>query len=116
MVLHFTLSGTTFSGRAYEIKLTTDENGYAEAENIPMGKYVLSETSGVPAGYLTAENQNVTIETNVQALANVVNMPEETDVPQTGSVASNLNLAIPAILALVSIITAVKLKKKETDE
>lgn len=112
----FTLSGTTFSGRAYEIKLTTDENGYAESENIPMGEYVLSETSGVPAGYLTAENQNVTIEANVQTLANVVNMPEETDVPQTGSVASNLNLAIPAILALVSIITAVKLKRKETYE
>lgn len=112
----FTLYGTTLTGRNIELQVTTDENGYAEIENLPIGTYEVAETSGIPVGYLKADNQNVTIEANVQSLANFVNIPTDTDTPQTGNVLPNLNLAIPAILALVSILAAIMLKKKETDE
>lgn len=50
------------SGREIKIEATTDENGIATFESIPIGTYeIYEDDSTVPYGYLVADPQEVTV-------------------------------------------------------
>ena len=60
--IDFVLSGTSDSGREIEITATTDANGIAEFENIPIGTCTITEDGDtVPYGYLTADAVEVQV-------------------------------------------------------
>ncbi|MBR1751889.1 MAG: hypothetical protein IJ740_19045 [Ruminococcus sp.] len=60
--IRFILSGTSDSGRMIAIESVTDEKGIALFDKIPLGTYTITEDSKtVPAAYLVAEEQEVTV-------------------------------------------------------
>ena len=59
---NFILHGTSDSGRDILIEATTDENGIATFNAIPIGTYTVTEKgSSVPYGYLVADDREVTV-------------------------------------------------------
>lgn len=59
----FYLKGTSDSGRAIDIPATTDKNGIAKFENIPVGTYkIIEDKETVPYGYLVADEKEVKVE------------------------------------------------------
>ena len=64
----FIVKGISDTNSDIERELFTDENGEALFENLPIGKYTVTEDgSTVPAAYLTADEQEVTVEYNETA-------------------------------------------------
>ena len=60
--IRFVLSGTSDSGRTINQSATTDVNGKAYFEKIPIGTYTITEDGKtVPTGYLVAEPQDVEV-------------------------------------------------------
>ncbi len=60
--LIFVLSGTSDTGREISIEATTDSNGIANFENVPLGSYIVTEKgSSVPYAYMTADAEDVTV-------------------------------------------------------
>ena len=58
----FYLKGTSDSGRAIDIPATTDKDGIAKFENVPIGTYkVIEDEKTVPYGYLIAAEKEVTV-------------------------------------------------------
>ena len=58
----FYLKGTSDSGREINIPATTDKDGVAVFENVPVGTYmVIEDEKTVPYGYLVAAEKEVTI-------------------------------------------------------
>lgn len=58
----FYLRGTSDSGREINIPATTDKDGIAKFENIPIGTYmVIEDEETVPYGYLVADEKEVTV-------------------------------------------------------
>ena len=61
--IKFYLRGTSDSGRAIDIPATTDKDGIAKFENIPIGTYmVIEDEETVPYGYLVADEKEVKVE------------------------------------------------------
>ena len=59
----FYLRGTSDSGREINIPATTDKDGIAKFENIPIGTYmVIEDEETVPYGYLVANEKEVKVE------------------------------------------------------
>ena len=59
----FYLKGTSDSGREINIPATTDKDGIAKFENIPIGTYmVIEDEETVPYGYLVADEKEVKVE------------------------------------------------------
>ena len=59
----FYLKGTSDSGRAIDIPATTDKDGIAKFENIPVGTYkIIEDKETVPYGYLVADEKEVKVE------------------------------------------------------
>ena len=59
----FYLKGTSDSGREINIPATTDKDGIAKFENVPIGTYTITEDgSTVPYGYLVADEKEVKVE------------------------------------------------------
>ena len=66
--IKFILSGTTNTGRDVEYTATTDKNGVAVFNNIPVGTYVVNEdTDSVMIAYLIADEQNVTVTADTES-------------------------------------------------
>ena len=66
--IRFVVKGISDTNSDIERELFTDESGEALFENLPIGKYTVSEDgSTVPAAYLTADEQEVTVEYNETA-------------------------------------------------
>lgn len=64
----FIVKGISDTNSDIERELFTDENGEALFENLPIGKYTVTEDgSTVPVAYLTADEQEVTVEYNETA-------------------------------------------------
>ena len=64
----FIVKGISDTNSDIERELFTDENGEALFENLPIGKYTVTEDgSTVPAAYLVANEQTVTVEYNTTA-------------------------------------------------
>lgn len=58
----FYLKGTSDSGREINIPATTDKDGVAVFENVPVGTYmVIEDEETVPYGYLVADEKEVTV-------------------------------------------------------
>lgn len=56
------LSGTSDTGREINMTATTDENGIAVFEEVPIGTYTVSENGEtVPVAYLVADDQSVEV-------------------------------------------------------
>ena len=59
----FYLKGTSDTGREINIPATTDKDGVAKFENVPIGTYTITEDgSTVPYGYLVADEKEVKVE------------------------------------------------------
>lgn len=59
----FYLRGTSDSGREINIPATTDKDGVAVFENVPVGTYmVIEDEETVPYGYLVADEKEVKVE------------------------------------------------------
>ncbi len=70
----FIVKGISDTNSDIERELFTDENGEALFENLPIGKYTVTEDgSTVPAAYLVADEQEVTVEYNTTAEVKVTN-------------------------------------------
>ena len=64
----FVVKGISDTNSDIERELFTDENGEALFENLPIGKYTVTEDgSTVPAAYIVADEQEVTVEYNETA-------------------------------------------------
>ena len=58
----FYLKGTSDSGREINIPATTDKDGVAIFENVPVGTYkIIEDKETVPYGYLVADEKEVTV-------------------------------------------------------
>ena len=58
----FYLKGTSDSGREINIPATTDKDGVAVFENVPVGTYkIIEDKETVPYGYLVADEKEVTV-------------------------------------------------------
>lgn len=72
--IRFVVKGISDTNSDIERELFTDENGEALFENLPIGKYTVTEDgSTVPAAYLVADEQTVTVEYNTTAEVKVTN-------------------------------------------
>lgn len=70
----FIVKGISDTNSDIERELFTDENGEALFENLPIGKYTVTEDgSTVPTAYLVADEQEVTVEYNTTAEITVSN-------------------------------------------
>lgn len=66
--IKFFATGISDTNKDMKFEADTDENGVAMFDNIIIGKYVITEDgSTVPAAYLTADEQEVTVEYNETA-------------------------------------------------
>ena len=72
--IDFVLSGTSDSGRDISITATTDKNGIAKFENVPIGTYdIIEDGKTTPYAYLTADPVAVEVyyaETTTQEIHN----------------------------------------------
>ena len=72
--IRFVVKGISDTNSDIERELFTDENGEALFENLPIGKYTVTEDgSTVPAAYLVADEQEVTVDYNTTAEVKVTN-------------------------------------------
>ena len=70
----FYLKGTSDSGREINIPATTDKDGVAVFENVPVGTYmVIEDEKTVPYGYLVAEEKKVTVIYSETVDAEIIN-------------------------------------------
>lgn len=79
--IKFYLRGTSDTGREIDIPATTDKDGIAKFENIPIGTYkVIEDKETVPYGYLVADEKEVKVEYAQTIDATILNNE------QTGSI------------------------------
>jgi uncharacterized surface anchored protein len=72
--IKFFATGISDTNKDLKFEATTDENGVAMFDKLVIGKYVITEDgSTVPAAYLTADEQEVTVEYNETAEVKVTN-------------------------------------------
>ena len=77
----FYLKGTSDSGREINIPATTDKDGVAVFENVPIGTYsIIEDEETVPYGYLVADEKEVEVEYAQTIDATILNNE------QTGSI------------------------------
>lgn len=89
----FIVKGISDTNSDIERELFTDENGEALFENLPIGKYTVTEDgSTVPAAYLVADEQEVTVEYNKTAEVPFENIEKTGEIKVTKSTVGNLNI------------------------
>ena len=92
--IKFNLSGTSDSGREITQSATTDANGQADFTNIPIGTYTIAEDgSTVPAAYLIAKEQSVTVKYNQTTKPEFYNDEKKGSVEVTKRTEGNKNVA-----------------------
>ena len=78
----FYLRGTSDSGREINIPATTDKDGVAVFENVPIGTYkVIEDKETVPYGYLVADEKEVKVE-YAQTIDETILNAEQTGIVQ----------------------------------
>lgn len=89
----FIVKGISDTNSDIERELFTDENGEALFENLPIGKYTVTEDgSTVPTAYLVADEQEVTVEYNETAEVSFENIEKTGEIKVTKSTVGNLNI------------------------
>ena len=82
--IRFILSGVSDTGREIRIEATTDKDGLAKFEGVPIGTYTITEDgSTVPYGYLVADSKQVTV-TYAQTIDTDMFNEKVPDTPNTG--------------------------------
>lgn len=82
--IRFILSGISDTGRGIRIEATTDKDGLAKFEGVPIGTYTITEDgSTVPYGYLVADSKQVTVAYAQTVDTDMVN-EKAPDTPNTG--------------------------------
>ena len=82
--IRFILSGISDTGREIRIESTTDKDGLAKFEGVPVGTYTITEDgSTVPYGYLVADSKQVTVAYAQTVDTDMVN-EKAPDTPNTG--------------------------------
>jgi len=82
--IRFILSGISDTGREIRIEATTDKDGLAKFEGVPVGTYTITEDgSTVPYGYLVADSKQVTVAYSQTVDTDMVN-EKAPDTPNTG--------------------------------
>ena len=82
--IRFILSGISDTGREIRIEATTDKDGLAKFEGVPIGTYTITEDgSTVPYGYLVADSKQVTV-TYAQTIDTDMFNEKVPDTPNTG--------------------------------
>ena len=72
--IKFFATGISDTNKDLKFEVTTNENGVAMFDKLVIGKYVITEDgSTVPAAYLVADEQEVTVEYNTTAAVKVTN-------------------------------------------
>lgn len=72
--IKFIATGISDTNKGLKFEADTDENGVAMFDKLVIGKYVITEDgSTVPAAYLVADEQEVTVEYNTTAEVKVTN-------------------------------------------
>ena len=98
----FTLSGKSDAGDDVNISGKTDANGVVEFKDIPIGTYKITE-SGVPAGYLVADPQNVTVLYAQTIEATFVNEEQPNTPPDTPPQTSHHGNSTMILVTLVAV-------------
>lgn len=91
--IKFIATGISDTNKDMKFGATTDENGVALFDKLVIGKYVITEDgSTVPAAYLTADEQEVTVEYNETAEVSFENIEKTGEIKVTKSTVGNLNI------------------------
>ena len=92
--IRFVVKGISDTNSDIERELFTDENGEALFENLPIGKYTVTEDgSTVPAAYLVANEQTVTVEYNTTAEVAFENIEKTGEIKVTKTTVGNINVS-----------------------
>ena len=113
--IEFTLSGKSTSGRDISITSKTNAQGVAEFKNIPIGTYKITE-SGVPAGYLVADPQNVTVLYAQTVETTFVNEEKPEQPPQTGFNGGNSTTIMLLLISVGAISCCAFIGKRKEDK
>ena len=90
----FIVKGISDTNSDIERELFTDENGEALFENLPIGKYTVTEDgSTVPAAYIVADEQEVTVEYNETAEVAFENIEKTGEIKVTKTTVGNINVS-----------------------
>lgn len=91
--IKFFATGISDTNKDLKFESTTNENGVAMFDKLVIGKYVITEDgSTVPAAYLTADEQEVTVEYNETAEVSFENIEKTGEIKVTKSTVGNLNI------------------------
>lgn len=91
--IKFFATGISDTNKDLKFEAVTDENGIALFNKLVIGKYVITEDgSTVPAAYLTADEQEVTVEYNETAEVAFENIEKTGEIKVTKSTVGNLNI------------------------
>ena len=91
--IKFIATGISDTNKDLKFEATTDENGVALFDKLVIGKYTVTEDgSTVPAAYLTADEQEVTVEYNKTAEVAFENIEKTGEIKVTKSTVGNLNI------------------------
>lgn len=91
--IKFLATGISDTNKDLKFEATTNENGVAMFDKLVIGKYVITEDgSTVPAAYLTADEQEVTVEYNETAEVAFENIEKTGEIKVTKSTVGNLNI------------------------
>lgn len=91
--IKFFATGISDTNKDLKFEATTDENGVAMFDKLVIGKYVITEDgSTVPAAYLVADEQEVTVEYNETAEVSFENIEKTGEIKVTKSTVGNLNI------------------------
>lgn len=91
--IKFIATGISDTNKDLKFEADTDENGVAMFDKLVIGKYVITEDgSTVPAAYLVADEQEVTVEYNETAEVAFENIEKTGEIKVTKSTVGNLNI------------------------
>ena len=110
----FILEGTSDAGDAVRMTATTDKDGVAKFDKVPVGTYTVTEDgSTVPTGFLVAEPQKGTVLTAATTEMTFINDHKEDTPPKTGAENSAAALSISAIITVLSAVGIIFAKKRK---
>ena len=90
----FYLRGTSDSGREINIPATTDKDGVAVFENVPIGTYsIIEDEETVPYGYLVADEKEVTVIYSETVDAEIINNEQTGTIKVHKRTESDLNIS-----------------------
>lgn len=91
--IKFIATGISDTNKDMKFEATTDENGVALFDKLVIGKYTVTEDgSTVPAAYLTADEQEVSVEYNKTSEVAFENIEKTGEIKVTKSTVGNLNI------------------------